>query len=120
MVLENCADIGIGLGIANKELKERLDHDCNLALKKWGNDIQLDLLLEELSGFINAILELKREKNTKGLYEISDETWIAVEEAMIDVLIRIRQLAIMNGYDCVLDDMVDNKLDQLETRLLKS
>jgi len=108
----------IGLTIRNEDLKNRCDTLCELALKKWGNDLQLIVLLEELSELTKAILKFNREKEVKSISEVSDTCQIAIEEELVDVLIMIRQLIIMNGYDGILDDMFESKLDKLEGRIL--
>ncbi|MHA1291117.1 MAG: hypothetical protein ACTSQJ_00445 [Promethearchaeota archaeon] len=81
------------------------------AIEKWGNKLQLDMVIEELAELIVAINHYKREVNVNNKLKIAEET--------ADVLIMIEQLIFILDINNVVKSYINSKLDRLEERLEK-
>jgi NTP pyrophosphatase (non-canonical NTP hydrolase) len=90
------------------------------AITAWGENLQLDMVVEECSELIRAIMKYKRKLATGGLYLEARES---MAEEVADVSIMIEQLKFMRLNDIAhpfKDDIkrwMEYKLDRLEYRL---
>ena len=84
------------------------DHLYFKALSKWGIDTQINMLVEECSELIKAIMKLRRKRNSESLIEFLEE--------LIDVEIMINQMKIF--YDKgLLQTIKTQKLEKLQKLL---
>lgn len=89
---------------------EYIDKVLNNAIKKFGNDYQLNVAIEEMSELIKEICKNKRD------FENDDK----ILEEMADVYIMLYQLQIIfNIEDDNLNDMILRKVKRLEERIKK-
>ena len=87
---------------------EYIDKVLNNAIKKFGNDYQLNVAIEEMSELIKEICKNKRD------FENDDK----ILEEMADVYIMLYQLQIIfNIEDDNLNDMILRKVKRLEERI---
>lgn len=90
------------------ENMEYIDKVLNNAIKKFGNDYQLNVAIEEMSELIKEICKNKRD------FENDDK----ILEEMADVYIMLYQLQIIfNIEDDNLNDMILRKVKRLEERI---
>jgi hypothetical protein len=75
----------------------------------WGQELQLNLAIEECSELIQAICKWKRSINPQLAGEIFEE--------MADVYVMLEQLRVIFDNDEYLDNEIDIKLDRLKRRL---
>jgi len=81
------------------------------ALSKWGIDTQKNMLVEECSELIKAVMKLRRKRNSESLIEFLEE--------LIDVEITINQVKIF--YDKgLLQTIKTQKLEKLQKLLEES
>ena len=76
------------------------------AIKQWGIDAQLDMLVEESSELILAVQHMKRKRCG----------WEKVAEEIADVKIMSEQISLVIGEEKV-DEYYNQKLERLEKRL---
>lgn len=103
---------------------EEFDEICKAAIKKWGVNSQVEMVIEELSELveaaaktIHAIQKLKRIKGTGTIDKL-------IEEA-VDTNLMLNQLRVLietlepTGYSISYswDDMRENKIQRLKERL---
>lgn len=87
---------------------EYIDKVLNNAIKKFGNDYQLNVAIEEMSELIKEICKNKRD------FENDDK----ILEEIADVYIMLYQLQIIfNIEDDNLNDMILRKVKRLEERI---
>lgn len=79
------------------------------AIKKYGKDKQIDMLIEECGELIVALQHLKRGRIT----------WDKVAEEMADVKIMIHQFHTIDGISDAIHVHEINKLKRLEERLIE-
>jgi len=79
------------------------------AIKTWGIDAQLDMLIEECGELIVAIQHLKRKR----------VGWDAVAEEIIDVEIMSGQIKLFINNNELFDDIETKKYERLNRRLEK-
>jgi len=85
---------------------EYLEHLATLALDKWGNDVQITVVIEELGELITALAKYKNGRVNN------------VTEEFADVIIMLHQLYLIIQPEN-LDDVVFEKLLKLEKHLNK-
>lgn len=78
---------------------------CQKAVEKWGNRSQSDLMIEECSELIQAIIKYRRGIGTKD----------QVVSEMADVQIMLNQMKVIVGDDALFDKWVNVKLSRLES-----
>lgn len=83
------------------------------ALKQWGMDAQLNMVIEELGELIVAVQHSRRLLKWEKVAENKE-----VEEEIADVELMLSQLKYILGIDnLALDYIKDNKLNRLKTLL---
>lgn len=76
------------------------------AVEKWGNEMQIDVCIEELSELIQALCKYKRNKP----HALSN-----VKEEMADVFIMLRQMKMI--FDIYPDETIQQHIDFKVNRL---
>jgi NTP pyrophosphatase (non-canonical NTP hydrolase) len=94
-----------------KECESISDKICRAAIKKFGKDAQMDMVVEEASELIKTIVKYRR-YNGNPVWRLK-----AIEEAA-DVSIMVRQLVMMLSSDDEFSRVLDNKLKNLEAIIL--
>ena len=89
----------------------REDRLYSEALSKWGIDAQKNMLVEECSELIKAVMKLRRKRNGESLIEFLEE--------LIDVEIMINQMKIFYDKD-LLQTIKTQKLEKLQKLLEES
>lgn len=89
--------------IAEAELR----HVCELAIKFWGLDFQIDMMLEEMSELAQALLKLRRERSDPA----------AVVEELADCELMLYQMKLSFG-EAAVEKMKEQKLARLKERIL--
>ena len=88
------------------------------AAKKWGDDLQIDMLLEEMAELSAALLQSKRGRfrryQTSPVIKETADVLITLEGLK---LILQKDLMVEGGVDALLQDFVDEKMHRLEKRL---
>jgi NTP pyrophosphatase (non-canonical NTP hydrolase) len=79
------------------------------AIKEWGVDAQLDMLIEECSELITAIQHMKRGR----------VGWPEVAEEIAGVRITTSQISTIDGVSDMINKSTMEKLERLEKRLDK-
>ena len=85
------------------------------ALDKWGDNMQTDILIEEMSELTKAIIKTRRAHCPYKSFPIIEE--------MADVLICLEQLKLiarkdfMGNFDETLQNLIDQKMRRLAMRL---
>jgi NTP pyrophosphatase (non-canonical NTP hydrolase) len=90
------------------DVKERILSLCKQALDKWGNDVQLIKVVEELTELSLEVQHLRYGKSD--IYEVKNE--------LADVMIMLNQLMMM--LEITNDDLevvIDSKLNKLDKKL---
>jgi NTP pyrophosphatase (non-canonical NTP hydrolase) len=90
------------------DVKERMLSLCKQALDKWGNDVQLIKVVEELTELSLEVQHLRYGKFD--IYEVKNE--------LADVMIMLNQLMMM--LEITNDDLevvIDSKLNKLDKKL---
>jgi|688.fasta_scaffold10594_26 NTP pyrophosphatase (non-canonical NTP hydrolase) len=90
------------------DVKERMLSLCKQALDKWGNDVQLIKVVEELTELSLEVQHLRYGKSD--IYEVKNE--------LADVMIMLNQLMMM--LEITNDDLevvIDSKLNKLDKKL---
>lgn len=85
------------------------------AIKNYGDDVQIDKAIEEMSELIKALLKLRYARDG---YE-RDIIMDSVDEEMADVLIMWTQLSLIFGNAFRIDAWQDKKIERLARRLDK-
>ena len=88
------------------------------ALKQWGDDMNMDILIEEMSELAQALIRSRRGRCRK--YQTNP-----VIEETADVLICLEALKLIlrkdlmkeGGVDALLQDFIDEKMHRLKKRL---
>ncbi len=95
------------------------EHDSiyNDALDTWGHDAQTDIVIEELSEFIKAIIKYRRNPSEDTAFNMADE--------LGDVTIMTRQLEISMirkhpDFTCCKNGNMQVKLNRIRNRLYKN
>jgi NTP pyrophosphatase (non-canonical NTP hydrolase) len=89
-------------------IKERMQSLCQQALDKWGNDVQLIKVVEELTELSLEIQHLRHGKSD--ICEVKNE--------LADVMIMLNQLMmILEINNQELEITINSKLDKLDKRL---
>lgn len=83
---------------------------CQSALKEWGSDTQLDMVIEECAELINAIQKWRRHRVDS----------INVLEEGVDVEIMVDQLKIMLDAPTLWENIKKEKLERLQKILSES
>ena len=78
------------------------------AMDKYGQEKQIDQLIEECAELIVSLQHMKRGRTT----------WAEVAGEMADVTIMLDQMKTIDTVDKAVNDMVDYKLKRLEQRLV--
>ncbi len=86
------------------------------ALEMYGEDKQVDMLIEEMSELTKALLKLRRARanGSLTLKELAD-----IDEEMADVYIMLEQILIVNKSADEVKGQINKKLARLEQRLSK-
>jgi len=79
-----------------------------MALIKWGNRLQEDIAIEEMSELIKALVKYRRDSN--------EHTREAVQEEIADVKICVQQLEMMFGQEKV-SEFEEKKLSRLYNKI---
>lgn len=79
------------------------------AIDKYGIEAQLDMVAEECSELIQAIMKYKRTKSMSGAENVLEES--------ADVFIMLKQLESMFNKNNGIQEKIDFKLYRLKTRL---
>lgn len=91
-------------------MKDNCKKICKDALETWGKKAQIMMLLEEMAELqVEVVKNINRDK--KNLEEIIGET--------ADVYIMLEQLKMCYGIEKEVEDMIDYKVQRVETRLEK-
>lgn len=81
-----------------------------IAINKWGETAQLDMVVEECSELIKAVQKYKRKKDRPQVENLIEET--------VDVLIMIEQLKIIFGISSeVIHQLAEAKISRLKLKL---
>jgi NTP pyrophosphatase (non-canonical NTP hydrolase) len=91
------------------------DEIYNRALDAWGHDAQMDMVIEEMSELIKAILKYRRKPHKDRAMDVAEE--------LADVIIMLRQLeiAMERNYPSFVNwkkQIVIEKLQRVETMLI--
>ena len=81
------------------------------AIEKWGENAQVDMVIEECAELIQAIQKVKR----NGIED--HQTWTNIVEETADVIIMTNQLRIILKSDSAIEQMINKKMHRLEKRL---
>jgi hypothetical protein len=96
---------------------EEINKVCKQALDKWGPEFQEDMMIEECSGLIKAILKFRRCKN-RTVTEL-----LAVIEEIVDVKFMLQQMeelyVIKCGFQREYSDALDYKFNRLKEKINK-
>lgn len=84
------------------------------AIRTYGIRAQVDMVIEEMSELIKALLKYRRVCHDP---EKRREARKAIVEEAADVLITVAQAIMIYDYEGEIQDMVDYKLDRLRDRL---
>lgn len=81
------------------------------AIQKWGNNSQMDMVIEERAELIKAINKFRRSPTSENLKELCGE--------VADVEIMCEQARIMLNKNGLIDTIKEEKLERLRVRLEK-
>lgn len=84
------------------------------SLDKWGEDLQIDMMIEECAELIQALSKYKRAMNQG--HCITETIYGPIYNELADVQIMLRQMYNVFGRAMV-DHMIKQKLERLEERL---
>lgn len=82
-----------------KKQEIKLMKDC---IKKWGENAQIDILIEEMAELTKALLKTRRHYN--------GGTWLSVMDEYVDVTITIQMLKIILENKHVTTEMIESKI----------
>lgn len=88
------------------------------ALEKFGDDMQVDILIEEMAELTKALIKSRRAGNgyrTRSVLEETADVTICLASLKMTMEKGLNSLA---GVDPLLQEHIDNKLFRLEQRLL--
>ena len=96
-------------------------YDRNIVLKqiiaKFGEDQQIEMIIEECSELIQALQKLKRAKtNHAGESDLIEKRLHEVRSEVADVKIMIGQAVMIFGRNEI-DDIIDAKLERIKVKL---
>jgi NTP pyrophosphatase (non-canonical NTP hydrolase) len=103
---------GLNMETLDNELMEKI-------LKKWGVNVQLDILIEEASELIHAICKLKRRYPDR-YYWLDGWRYICahdVVDEIADVLIMIEQICYMMNLEPLVRKRMKYKIKRITKRL---
>ena len=89
--------------------KENLIKVCQLAVDKWGEELQIKVAIEECAELIKELAKLGRMINGSSIENIAEE--------IADVEIMLQQLKIIFGCDFDVENFKLNKIERLNQRL---
>jgi predicted RNA-binding protein with PIN domain len=98
---------GIALGGKDWWVMEKHDEILRRAIIIYGEESQIDMMIEECSEIIKALCKYKRYGETSGIMDM-------VREEAADTKIMLRQMEIIFGS---VDEFVDNKIERLKKSL---
>ena len=85
-------------------------------LKKWGNEKQIDMIIEECAEVIQAMSKYKRYYNRESLPEKKQEVYANCNEEIADLIIMMHQAYIIFDGDEI-DRIIQEKLQRIEPKL---
>ena len=88
-------------------MKSRIEAACKEALKRWGSNLQIDMMIEESAELTKALLKFRRNGGSIPDY---------VLEEIADVSLMIEQMKILFGISAV-EQFEIQKLERLEQML---
>jgi NADH/NAD ratio-sensing transcriptional regulator Rex len=98
----------------NKKYLDEHEKDLyDFALKKWGTDLQVDMLIQEMSELTHALLKLRQKKfNNKNKHETFKEYIDNIEQEIADVQIMLNQIKLLFNKENI-DEWKFKKLERL-------